>query len=131
MAEGGVLVTGLKEAYAAVEALPEHVTAALKGVAHATAERIKTGYQERLRSQTHGTGRTANSARVLDESAEKQYTVNVPGDSEKPANLPMWLEYGTRFMSAKPSLRPAGDAENERYKADMAAAAERVVKGTI
>jgi len=131
MAEGGVLVTGLKEAYANVEALDTHVTEALKGVAHGTADRINTGYRERLRSQTHGTGRTANSSRVLDESAEKQFTVNVPGDPEKWPNLPGALEYGTRFMSAKPSLRPAGDAENERYKADMATAAERVVKGTI
>lgn len=91
MAQGGVVVTGLREAMAAVEKLPETVTAALRGVAKSTAERIKVGYQQRLRSQTHGTGRTADSARVLDESAEKQFTVNVPGDKEKPANLPGWL----------------------------------------
>lgn len=30
-------------------------------------------------------------------------------------------------MSAKPALRPAGDAENERYKRDMATATEKTM----
>ena len=131
MAQGGATVTGLREAMAAVDKLPETVQARVKQVAHATAERIKVGYQQRLRSQTHGTGKTAASARVLDESDEKQFTVNVPGDPDKPANLPMWLERGTRYMTAKPSLRPAGDAENERYKREMAAAYEEAVKDAL
>lgn len=127
MAQGGVVVTGLREAMVTVDRLPETVTAALREVAKSTAERIKVGYQQRFRAQTHGTGRTAESARVLDESEEKQFTVNVPGHPDKPANLPMWLEYGTRFMSARPALRPSGDAETERYKRDMAAAAEKTM----
>ena len=107
MAQGGATVTGLREAQAAVERLPETIAAALKGVAGATAERIRAGYVQRLLSQTHRTGRTAHSARVLDESAEKQFVVNVPGHADEPAHLPNWLEYGTRFMVARPSLRPA------------------------
>lgn len=131
MAQGGVTVTGLREAMAAVDKLPETVQAHVKQVAHATAERIKVGYQQRLRSQTHGTGKTAGSARVLDESDEKQFTVNVPGDPDRPAALPGWLERGTRYMTAKPSLRPAGDAESERYKREMAAAYEDAVKDAL
>jgi len=131
MAEGGVKVTGLREAYAAVEALPTHVTAALKDVAHATADRIKTGYQERLKASTPKAYETADSARVLDESDEKQYVVNVPGHPDEPAGVPGWLEFGTRYATARPALRPAGDAESERYKSAMAAAAENAVKDTI
>ncbi len=128
---GGVTVTGLKEARAAVERLPEHVIAALKAVAKSTAHRIATNAASILRSKTHGTGATADSIRVLDESQHNQFVVNVPGDSSRPSALPLWLERGTRHMAARPFLRPAGDAENERYKHDMAAAAERAVKDSL
>jgi len=128
VSDGGAFVTGLKEARAFAEALPDEVKAKLKQVAADTAERIRAGYVQRLTEQTHGTGKTARSARVLDESDENRFVVNVPGDPSQPANLPRWLEYGTRFMEARPALRPAGDAENERYKSDMADAAESVLK---
>ncbi len=128
---GGVTVTGLKEARDAVERLPETVRDALKTVAKQTADRIAKNAATILRSKTHGTGKTADSIRVLDESVDQQYTVNVPGSPDKPANLPMWLERGTRFMAARPYLRPAGDAESERYKSEMSQAAERSVKDAL
>ncbi len=128
---GGVTVTGLKEARAAVERLPQEVVAALKAVAKQTAERIAINAASILRSKTHGTGATAASIRVLDESKYKRFTVNVPGSPEKPAQLPAWIERGTRHMAARPYLRPAGDAENERYKRDMAAAAEKAVRDAL
>lgn len=126
----GVTVTGLTEARAAVNALPDTVTAALRDHAKRTADLILVGYRQRLLSQTKAR-KTAASARVLDESAEKQYTVNVPGDPDDPANLPGWLEYGTSRMVAKASLRPAGDEQNDRYKSEMATIAERTVKEAL
>jgi HK97 gp10 family phage protein len=125
-----VLVTGLEEAKAVLDKLPETMTAALKAQAKATADRILDGYRQRILAQTKA-HKTAASARVLDESDEKQFTVNVPGHPDDPANLSRWLEYGTRHMVAKPSLRPAGDAEHERYKAEMAAIAERTMREAI
>jgi HK97 gp10 family phage protein len=127
MADSGVTVTGLKEARAAVDALPETITRVSKGIAKTFADRIAVNAASMLRSKTHGTGKTAASIRVLDESADQQYTVNVPGDPEDPANLPLWLERGTRHMVARPFLRPAGDAESESYKREMAAVLERTV----
>ncbi len=50
--------------------------------------------------------------------------VNSPGHPDRPANLPVWLEFGTRYMTAKPHMRPAADAESERYKFNMVKAAE-------
>lgn len=125
-----VTVTGLAEAKAAIEKLPDTMTAALKAHAKATAERIVAGYRARLLSRTKA-HKTAASARVLDESDEKQFTVNVPGHPDDPANLPSWLEYGTARMSAKPALRPAGDEQNERYKSEMASIAERTMKEAV
>ncbi len=101
------------------------MTEALKTTARASAGRIATNAKAILRSKTHGTGRTANAIRVLDESRDKQYVVNSPGDPDRPANLPIWLEYGTRFMTAKPHMRPAADAESARYTAAMTATAEQ------
>lgn len=121
---------GLEAAKRQIEMLPAAVTAALKEVARQTAERIKEGYQQRLLAQTKAV-KTAASARVLDESDQKRFDVNVPGDSADPDELPFWLERGTHKMAAKPALRPAGDAENERYKNDMAAAAYGAAKNTL
>lgn len=131
MADAGATVAGLKEAYVVVEKLPETVTTALKSVARQTADRIAVNAAAILRSKTHGTGKTAGSIRVLDESDQKQYTVNVPGDSENPAALPGWLEYGTRYMSARPFLRPSGDAESGRYIAEMTAVAEKTLQDVL
>lgn len=119
---------GLRELNRAIDKLPFVVSEALKRSARESAERIARNAASILRSKTHGTGRTADAIRVLDESARKQYIVNSPGHPDRPAMLPMWLEYGTRFMSAKPYMRPAGDAESERYRTNMTAAAERAAK---
>jgi len=127
MAEGSVVVYGFSEAQAKTQSLPETAKAALKAVATATAQRILTGYQARLLAQTKAR-KTAASARLLDEFDERQITVNVPGDPDDPANLPMWLEHGTRRMTAKPALRPAGDAQNARFKADVTAVYERLLR---
>lgn len=126
-----IIVTGLSEARAAVDKLPDAVTDALKGVAKRTADRIAANAATILRSKTHGTGKTAASIRVLDESADKQYDVNVPGDPSDPSNLPLWIERGTRFQQARPFLRPAGDAEHDRYKREMGEMATQVVKDAL
>ncbi len=130
MTRGGVTATGLKETLAAIERLPATVTAGLKEVARRTSADIVDDYRRRLLSQTKAR-KTAASARVLDESDRKQFVANVPGDPADPEGLTGWLEYGTQRMNAKPSLRPAGDAQNDRYKREMASAAERLMKGAL
>ncbi len=130
MAEGGVTVTGLKELMANVDQLPDTVTAALKQHAVSTATRIRDEYRRLLLSQTKAV-KTAASARLLDESERKQIVVNVPGDPSDPAGVPGWLEYGTSRMAAKPSLRPARDAEADRYKRDMATIAEQTLRSAL
>ncbi len=122
--DGSAVASGLKELEAGIERLEPSVTAALKQTARESAGRIASHAAQLLNSQTHGTGRTAAAIRVLDESDRKQYVVNSPGHPDRPANLPVWLEFGTRYMTAKPHMRPAADAESERYKFNMVKAAE-------
>jgi HK97 gp10 family phage protein len=131
----GVTTTGLEELRRAVEELPEAIQNALKDVARETAERIAT----RARQLVHvRSGRTRDSIRVVEDAARHQYRVDVgphegmPADKDWPANVPLWLEYGTRFRSAHPFMRPALDAEDARYRHDCdvasAAIAEKVLR---
>ncbi len=123
----GLASSQLNDLKTAVNALPGRVTQALKGVARDTAARIVEGYRQRLLAQTNA-HRTAASAVVLDETADKRFVAHVPGDSSHTPELPFYFEYGTERMPAKPALRPAGDSENARYKSDMAKAAEDALR---
>lgn len=125
-------MTGLKELSAEIDKLPETVTAKLKGVAKDTAHRIQAlasataraiayGDEPRL-GHTKGQPHMADSIEVIDQSEKQQYVVDV-----NTPWLPMlgaWIERGTRFMRARPFMRPAGDAEDARYKSDSMKAAE-------
>ncbi len=123
--------TTLKELHDAVERLPDTVQAALKAQAKETAEAVARRAAEILRFKTHGTGATAAAIRVLDESDRKQWVVNSPGDPKDPANLPMWLEFGTRHMTSRAYMRPAADEASQDYIRDMTAAAEKAAQEAL
>jgi hypothetical protein len=126
-----VTATGLDTLQQAIERLPAAVTAALKGEAHASSVRIAAHAKALLRSQTHGSGRTAAAIAVTEDAEHQQFTVHSPAAPGDPANLPLWLETGTIYMAARPYLRPAGVAEDAPYKANMTAAAERTAQKVL
>ncbi len=128
MAESLVTVTGLAELRKAVDELPRTVTLALRAVAWQSSRRCKTRAAEILNSKTHGTGKTAASIEIDEELENKQFVVFARGNPDRPANLPLWLERGTRFMAARAFLRPAADEEDDRYKREMEQAAVNAVK---
>ncbi len=130
MANAGVEASGLKEALAAVKQLPASVTRALEAVAKATADRIAASAKSALLSKTKAV-KTADSIHVVRDGTRKQFVVDVPGSPDDPPKLAFWLEHGTQRMAAKPYLRPAGDAEDERYRRDMADAATRTIRGAV
>lgn len=138
MANAGADVTGLKELAAAIDRLPETVTVALRDVAASTARRIQERAKrlaprsEGLRSRLNtGNPRLADSIEIVDDVAHKQYQVE-PNTPWNP-NLGLWLERGTVKMQARPFMRPAGDAEDARYKADSLREAEKAINvlGTL
>ena len=118
----GVTTMGLREARAAVEQLPRAVTLALRGVAWQSSRRIQEDAKRRLRAQTHGTGKTADAIVVIEEAEEQQFVIASQGDAGDAANLPLWLEFGTVKMSARPYMRPSALAESDRYRQEMAKA---------
>jgi hypothetical protein len=119
-----VTETGLAALQQAIKRLPAAVTEALKTEAHRSATRVATHAKGLLRSQTHGSGRTADAIEVIEDSDHQQFTVNSPAAPGDPPNLPLWLELGTIYMAARPYMRPAAAAEDAPYKAHMTAAAE-------
>lgn len=77
----------------------------LLAIAKETADALKAGVQSRLRRQTFGTGQTANAVTV--ERVEGGYRVHSGDMGDRAANLPIWLEFGTKHMTP----RPAWEAE--------------------
>ena len=135
--------TTIAEYGQAIDRLPDDVTAALRAQAKITADFVAKRAAEILRSKTHGTGHTAASIHVEEQADRKQFLVVVPDPLDHPrlaarhmkrsrrtftvrvasSNLPIWLEYGTRFMTARAFMRPARDEASAAYQRDMERAA--------
>ncbi len=131
MAQGGVTVTGLKEALDRVKRFPDTLVAQLSEVASQTAHAIAADAARRLMAQTNAK-KTAASIVVIDEAQTKhQFVVDEAGHPDDPDMLPIWLEHGTRHMAAKPHMRPAGDAAAPQYEQQMRAATEHAAKDLV
>lgn len=111
-----------------VNRLPENVTKALRAVASVTAGRVQRRAKEIVAAKVKR-GAEVVAITVVDDPTHKQFLVIAEGAHDKPANLALWIERGTRYLVARPFLRPAADAETQRYADDMTRAAEHVVEG--
>lgn len=127
MAEAGATATGLRELSAAVDRLQADVTVALRAVAWRASRRIMDRAKQILGSKLKTDARALIDAIVVIEEADKrQFVVASQAPSNQPANLPLWIERGTRFMAPRPYMRPAGDAEEARYLSESMDAATAV-----
>lgn len=111
-----------------IETLPADVTARLRSVARATADRVEARAVQILDARTNGKAVRIAAFTIVDSPLEKAFLVIAEGAVGKPANLALWFERGTQTMEARPFMRPAADAETTRYRADMIAAATLVAE---
>ena len=118
-------MTGIKEAYADVERFPSDVTAALRRGAEASANRAWLMARRLVRVAT---GETQAAIGVVEDEARKQFLVEVDTDVVDPPMKAIWIEFGTKYMQARPFMRPARDAEDGRYQADQERAVTAVAK---
>jgi len=131
MASAGVTTTGLSEFRHAVDVFPAAVQRALQEVAAQTATRIAQRARQLVPVQS---GYTRDQIVVVDDRAHHAYHVEVgpttshPGTREHPLMLPAWIEFGTRYIPARPFMRPAIDAERDRYRHDLETAAARAAQ---
>lgn len=123
MAEGSFIQTGLAEMKASIATFPEAHTNRLRAVAEAAATRVMNRAREILASKTHGSGAmAARIGPVKEDRANSLFFVTSKAPFGRASNLPWLIEYGTANMGARPYMRPAADAEEERYRSEMEAA---------
>lgn len=80
--------------------LGDQAAVVLLGIAKDTADEFRAEVQSRLRRRwTGGTGRTANAVTV--EKVEGGYRVTSGEMGDRAANLPLWLNYGTKHMTGE------------------------------
>src|SRR5688572_16777736 len=77
---------------------------ALQGAARESADQVAGD----IRGTASARGwELANEVQVTHDEARQFYRVVVKPKPPRPANLPIWLEYGTVHMHARPFVRPA------------------------
>lgn len=122
--------TGLAELKRAINALPKDVTLALRAVAWRKSREAyaiaKATLRSKLKTPAH---KLIDNIEIIEDAAKKEFVVISQAPDDQPANLPLWVERGTRQMAARPYIRPAGDAIDESYKSESLKAAASVVSG--
>lgn len=95
----------------------EHIEVELKALAHRRARAVHAVAQRRLPEAGQGkaTGKTRAALHVVDDSAHKRFRVEVADIPGRDPMVPVYLEFGTVGMSARPFLRPAVDENREGY----------------
>lgn len=93
--------------------------------ARVTAERIQVEARGRVR---RATGRTA-AAITLDEAGAPLHgwRVFVAPMPPRAANLPIWIEFGTKFMSSRPFLFSSATLEEGRHQVRIAEAVQHAI----
>ncbi|MFM9876850.1 MAG: hypothetical protein ACKVOG_03235 [Rhodoglobus sp.] len=127
-----VETTGL---IAALDSLGAFVFTYTKAAARVTADRIVASARARVRRRT---GRTAAGI-TAQESYDKKGYVVLPfndaferaliesGNDQQPENLPIWLEFGTKKMTAKPYFFAAAKVEEQAHDRRMRAAIQDAI----
>ncbi len=112
----------------AFDRLGDVAQAALSDLARDTANSLKAEMQGRLRRATSGTGRTADAITVA-RTDDGYYTVTSSELGSRPGMLPIWLEHGTRHMSAKPYFYGAVQLESGTYLRRVENALQSAIDG--
>lgn len=98
----------------ALARLGDAANAVLSDLARETAHALQREMQGRLRRQTSGTGKTADAITV-EKSDDGFYRVTSGEMGSRPANLPIWLEFGTKHMTPRPYFYGAIALEQGTY----------------
>lgn len=109
------------ELLAALGAIPDAVLARLKIVSKDTADRIATEARARIRRRTSKTG----DAITVEESRRGDgYVIFVGGDRQ---HIGRFLEFGTKFMTAKPFLFASAQLEESGHDRRARAAIQEAI----
>lgn len=87
----------------ALARLGDAADARLMALAKTTADEFQAEVQSRLRRQLSGGGTGLTVSAITTGKTEGGYRVTSGEMGGRPANLPIWLEYGTKHMAPKPA----------------------------
>lgn len=73
----------------------------------------------------------ANEIVISEDAARGVFIVSVKPTPPRPANLPLWLENGTRYMAARPFFWPGVLRARGRYVAEMEQALQSAYDETV
>lgn len=126
MAKPTVQVVGLKEANRALKRLPDVAKGEAQKVMDVTAFQVARSAQSRAPRSADGSHK--RPAGFLSRSIEwvsRPRSLSAVVGVAKAAFYWKFVEYGTRFMSAKPFLRPSADQHRHQHQQQMAQALSR------
>ncbi len=103
----------------------ERIEVDLKALAQRRAHAVLAGAQQRVPTAT---GKTRAALHVVDDSAKKQFRVEVADIPGRDPMVPVYLELGTVGMSARPFLRPSVDENRDGYTHEATELIKRLEK---
>lgn len=106
----------------------ERVEVRLKALAHKRAMVVRASAQARVRVAT---GATKEHIIVVDDSANRQFRVEVQDVPGRNPLVPVWIEFGTSKMPARPFLGPAVDESRTAFLTEVEAIATEEVEAAL
>lgn len=125
---GGVTTTGFEAYDRAVRSLPGVLAAHLERAARTSARRLQTTAQAAASARDW---QLANEIFLEHIPSDHRFRVFVRPRPPRPANLPLWLVYGTRHMTPRDFWTPAVERERAQYPRDVDRACQAAYDETV
>jgi hypothetical protein len=123
-----VTADGLTEYARSIDALSAELSESLRGAAAGTADQVAAGIRATAASRGW---ELANEVHVNHDPDRGFYRVTIKPRPPRPLNLPIWLEYGTVKMHARPYVRPQVQRADATYPAKVDAAIQAAADATV
>lgn len=121
-------VSQIVRAMSGIVTAAERVEVRLKTIAHRRARAVREAIQRRVRVNT---GAMRDGVVIVDDSAHHQFRVepqDIPGRNPM---VPVWHEYGTAKMPARPAYGPAIDESRPVFLAEVEALVVEEAEGAL
>ncbi len=108
----------------------ERIEVDLKALAQRRASAVHSAAQNRLPrpGEKYATGKTRAALHIVDDSAKKQFRVEVGDIPGRDPMVAVYIEFGTVGTAARPYLRPSVDENRDGYTHEATELIKRLEK---